>query len=96
MKKVEVLVCGTLPFFFSYNTYHFIFRTRIFKTSPITSDHGDRVVMDGDLTLHVPLLTIMVAMMDVLRHLLARDIVFLDVTSKGPRIRLIKSMYMLA
>lgn len=62
----------------------------------ITLDHGDLVVMVGDLTLHVPLLTIMEEMMDVLRHLLARDIVFLDVTLTGPRIRLIKSTYMLA
>ncbi len=66
----------------------------IFKTSPITLGLMDPVEMVGVRTQPVPLLLSLEAMMDASKHLLERDIVFLDTKSKGRPARWMKSMCM--
>ncbi len=62
----------------------------------ITLVRGDLVETDGVLILPAPLLCIMGAMMDASKHLLERDIVFLDTKSKGRPARWIKFTFMRA
>ena len=66
----------------------------IFKTSPITLGRMDPVEMDGDRIQPVPLVRTLVVTTDASTHLLERDIVFLDMTSKDRRVKLMKFMLM--
>ena len=62
--------------------------------SPITLGRMDPVEMDGDRIQPVPLLRTLEVTTDALTHLLERDIVFSDTTSKDRRARLMRFMLM--
>ncbi len=62
--------------------------------SPITLGRMDPVETDGARIQPDPLLRTLVVTTDASTHLLERDIVFLDMTSKDRRVKLMKFMLM--